>query len=90
MSWSDRRLFVLSLLAVGACGFTPAYGPGGDAMALRGQVAIEDPTDKLAYDLVARLDERLGHAANPRWRLDHAITTDRIGVGNTDAHAVTR
>ena len=96
MSWSEfmsrrgRRLLLLAPLALAACGFTPAYGPGGGATALRGQVAIEDPTDKLAYDLSARLDERLGHAVNPRWRLDHAITTDRIGVGITDANAVTR
>jgi len=90
MSSSDRRLFVLSLLALGACGFAPAYGPGGGAAALRGQVATAEPADKLAYDLVGRLEERLGRAGNPRWRLDYAITTDRIGVGITAENAVTR
>ena len=90
MSWSDRRLFLSSLLALTACGFTPAYGPGGGATALRGQVAIAVPQDKLAYDLASRLEERLGHATTPHWRLDPVITTDRIGVGITDANAVTR
>ena len=85
-----RRLFALSLLALGACGFTPAYGPGGGATALRGQVATADPTDRDAYDLVARLEERLGRASSPRWRLDYAIRTDRIGVAVTAENAVTR
>ena len=90
MSWSERRLFLTSLLALGACGFAPAYGPGGAATALRGAVATATPDDKLGYDLVGRLEERLGPAANPRWRLDYTITTNRIGVGITSENAVTR
>ncbi len=90
MSWSDRRLFVLSLLALGACGFTPAYGPGGGASALRGTVAAAEPTDKLAYDLVARLEERLGYASNPQWLLEYAISTQETGVAVTAENAVTR
>ncbi|MGQ0566260.1 MAG: LPS assembly lipoprotein LptE [Gemmobacter sp.] len=85
-----RRLLFLAPLALVACGFTPAYGPGGGAAALRGQVAVAEPADKLAYDLVARLEQRLGPPATPRWRLDHAITTDRIGVAITAENAVTR
>ncbi len=90
MSWSERRLFLLSLLALGACGFAPAYGPGGGATALRGQVALSAPDDRLGYDLAGRLEERLGRAGNPLWRLDYAITTKRIGVGITAENAVTR
>ena len=96
MSWSEfkpspgRRLFLASLLALSACGFAPAYGPGGAANALRGQVTTAEPQDRNAYDLVARLEERLGRAASPRWRLDYAITSQRIGVAITAANAVTR
>ena len=96
MSWSEfisrpgRRLFLSSLLALGACGFTPAYGPGGGATVLRGQLTTAEPTDRNAYDLVARLEERLGRARDARWRLDYAIATDRIGVAITAANAVTR
>jgi LPS-assembly lipoprotein len=90
MSSPGRRLFLLSLTALGACGFAPAYGPGGGATALRAQVTTAEPADRNAYDLVARLEERLGRASSPRWRLDYAITTDRIGVGISAANAVTR
>jgi LPS-assembly lipoprotein len=85
-----RRLFLLSLAALAACGFTPAYGPGGGAMVLRGQVAPAEPDTRNAYDLVARLEDRLGHAASPRWRLDYTITSQRVGVAITAENAVTR
>ena len=81
---------MLSLAALAGCGFAPAYGPTGGALALRGRIGTADPTDRNAYDLVARLEERLGRAEGPRWRLDYAITTKAIGVGITPANAVTR
>lgn len=90
MSWSDRRLFLTSLLALSACGFAPAYGPGGGATALRGRVTTAEPTERNAYDLVARLEERLGRAGDAAWRLEYAITTDRVGVAITAENAVTR
>jgi LPS-assembly lipoprotein len=90
MSWSDRRLVLLSFAALAACGFTPAYGPGGGASALRGRVALAEPSDKAAYDLTGRLAERLGAPASPAWRLDYAIATERVGVAITAANAVTR
>ena len=86
----SRRMLLLAPLALSACGFVPAYGPGGAATALRGQVTTAEPQDRNAYDLVARLEERLGRAATATWRLDYTITTDRIGVAITAANAVTR
>ena len=48
MSSSDRR-FVLgafALLPLAACGFTPAYAPGGPAEGLLGQILVDAPEDK--------------------------------------------
>lgn len=79
---------MLPLLA--ACGFTPAYAPGGAASALLGRIATAEPSDKRAYDLVARLEERLGRAQGAAWRLDYTIDTRTTGVGITPDGAVTR
>ncbi|MCX8508831.1 MAG: LPS assembly lipoprotein LptE [Rhodobacteraceae bacterium] len=92
MSSSDRRRF-LALLAASplvACGFTPAYGPGGPAEGLNGQIAIDDPYDKNAFDLVGRLEERLGRAKPGKWRLSYAITVSSVGLGITSTNAITR
>jgi LPS-assembly lipoprotein len=89
MSSPDRRMFLL-LPLLAACGFTPAYGPGGGAAELNGRVATAEPTDKRAYDLVARLEERLGRAKAAVFRLDYTIAAAPLGVGITPEGAVTR
>lgn len=74
---SDRRAF-LTLLAVAplaACGFEPAYAPGGPAAGLLGRVAVDAPDDKDAFDLVARLEDRLGRTRTPDFRLSYRIST---------------
>jgi LPS-assembly lipoprotein len=96
MSSPDRRTVLrlplgaalLPLLA--ACGFTPAYGPGGGAKALAGRVQTPEPSDRRAYDLVARLEERLGRGEAAVWRLDYEIAAKALGVGITPDGAVTR
>lgn len=77
MSSSDRRS-ILALLAAGAlaaCGFEPAYAPGGPAAGLLGQVTVDAPEDKDAFDFVARLEDRLGRTRTPAYRLSYRITT---------------
>lgn len=86
---TDRRtLLLLPLLA--ACGFTPAGAPGGPVMALQGTVRVADPSDRNAFDLVERLEERLGRPAAPRFDLTYAISTEAIGVGLTPEAEITR
>jgi LPS-assembly lipoprotein len=77
MSSSDRRAFLTLIAAApfAACGFTPAFGPGGPAAGLLGRVAVDAPADKDAFDLVARLEERLGRTRVPDLRLSYRITT---------------
>jgi LPS-assembly lipoprotein len=86
----SRRSLLLAPLALAACGFTPAYAPGGPATALLGTVRAQDPTDKKAFDLVERLEERLGRPENHRYDLAYTITTEAVGVGITTENEITR
>ena len=92
MSWSDRRSVLALLLAapLAACGFAPAYGPGGAAAALRGAVALAEPADRDGFDFAARLEDRLGRANAPRFRLDWSVETTPVGAGITPTGAITR
>ena len=73
MSWSDRRSFLLGALALGGCGFTPVYSPGGAAEGLRGRIAFDAPADRAGFDFVRQLEQRLGLPANPDFRLAASI-----------------
>lgn len=86
----SRRLLLLSVLAVAACGFTPAYGPGGGAAGLQGTIRVADPVDKNGFDLVERLEEQLGRPTAARFDLAYAITADPNGVGLTQDGEITR
>ncbi len=90
MSSFNRRTLLLLPLALAACGFTPAYAPGGAAKKLLGSVWVQDPTDKNGFDLVERLEERLGRPENRRYDLAYTITTEVVGVGITTENAITR
>ena len=59
----------LAVLALTACGFTPVYGPGGAGTALQNRVLVEQPDDRTGFLLVQRLEERLGRAGDPAYRL---------------------
>lgn len=89
MSLPDRRAF-LTLALLAGCGFTPAYGPNGSATVLSGTVRAADPGDKNAFDLVQRLEERLGRPQAARFDLAYSITTKTIGVGVTPDGSITR
>lgn len=74
-----------------ACGgFVPAFGPDSGARALLNRVAVADPTDKNAFDLVQRVEERLGRAVSPAYSLGYEIVTDEVDLGVTPANAITR
>ncbi|MGY6706653.1 LPS assembly lipoprotein LptE [Roseinatronobacter sp.] len=91
MSLFERRqvLGMLAVLPLAACGFTPAYAPGGAGAALRGQVRAADPRDSLGFGFVGALEERLGRPTNPRFDLSYDISTSErgsarvAGVGET-------
>ncbi|WP_299371559.1 LPS assembly lipoprotein LptE [uncultured Tateyamaria sp.] len=68
MSWLKPVLLCLTL-AVAACGFEPVYGPGGAGTALQNRVQVDPPRDRDGFLLVQRLEERLGRAGDPAYRL---------------------
>jgi LPS-assembly lipoprotein len=92
MSLYNRRLFLgfCAIAALAACGFTPAYAPGGAGQALQNSIRADDPTDKPGFDLVERLEERLGPAKRPRYALSYTIKLNPVGVAITTSNAVTR
>ncbi len=90
MSSFSRRAILLLPVALAACGFTPAYAPGGDAAALIGNIWVEDPTEKRGFDLVQRFEERLGRPQKARYLLAYTITTESIGLGITPEDVITR
>lgn len=97
MSLPDRRKALLLLAAaplslggLAACTFTPSYAPGGPASAMLGAIRVANPDSKNAFDLVERLEERLGRPQAARFDLEYQIATNRIGVGITPENAITR
>ena len=91
-----RSLLLLPLalatlpLALAACGFSPAYAPGGPAARMLGTVRAADPDTKNAFDFVERIEERLGRPEDVRFDLNYRIETKRIGVGITADNRTTR
>ena len=86
----SRRLFVLSALALAACGFTPAYGPAGGAQKLQGMVEVDAPTERDSYLLTERLEERLGRASSPPFGLSYALTLREERMAITATNITTR
>ena len=89
MSWS-KRSFLLSALAVTACGFTPVHGPGGAAEGLRGAIEVATPQDRDAYTLVKRLDERLATRPGARYLLSYQVTVRKEDLGVTPDQVIRR
>jgi LPS-assembly lipoprotein len=88
--WLPDRRTLLLMPVLAACGFSPAGAPDGPVAALQGTVRVADPADRNAFDLVERLEERLGRPVAPRFDLAYTITTDAIGVGLTPEAEITR
>lgn len=73
-----------------ACGFAPANAPGAAAAGLQGRIRVADPSDKLGFDLVERLEERLGRPDSVAYDLSYTIVTEDVGTGITADNAITR
>jgi LPS-assembly lipoprotein len=77
-------------LAVAGCGFSPAYGPDGEAASLLGGIQPDTPVTRDDFALVRRLAERFGPPENARYRLAYKVTTETIGQAITPDNATTR
>ena len=90
MSCCSRRILLLGLPALAACGFEPVYGPGASARLLRGKVRVDAPDDQSSYLLVRNLEQRLGRPGVPDYRLSIEPTTTQQGQAVTVAGEITR
>lgn len=90
MSLFNRRIFLLSAVALAGCGFSPAYKAGGSASSLRGQVAVAAGSDRESYALSKDLTQIFDHSSAPRYQLDFDITTDEDALGITQDQEITR
>lgn len=89
---SDRRgfLVLLAALPLTACGFSPVYAPGGEAAARFGRIGFAAPADRNAFDLVARLEDRLGRAEDTDYQLTYRVETAERGQAITTDDVTTR
>lgn len=92
MSLSDRRhlLALLAAAPLAACGFTPAFAPGGPADGLTGSVRAADPQDQNSFDFVRSFEDRLGRPSAPRYSLAYKIETDTEGLAIARDNTTTR
>ena len=75
----SRRAALLGLLALGACGLTPVYGPNGAGRRLFGRVRPRDPQTYQDFAFNRRIAERLGGEGTD-YDLDYRIA---VGVVKT-------
>ena len=75
-------------LLLGACGFTPAYGPGGAATALRDRIALFTPDDLPGFALRNALADRLGDNPGGSYALAVTLTQNQTAAA-IDSDGVT-
>lgn len=85
-----RRTLITCLLALGACGFQPAYGPTGPASKLQGNIEVTAPDTRNGFDFVRRLEERLGQPQAAQYTLSYTLSLTEDGLGVTPAQSITR
>lgn len=101
MSLFNRRLALAVLIApLAACNFQPVYGPGGSGQIIRDRISVAAPETRLEFELVARLEDRLGIGggtytldynlvtAEPNQAIDGAENIDRINIAGTLGYEV--
>ncbi len=102
MSSFDRRtlLAALAVLPMAGCNFRPVYGPGGAGGVLRNRVNVSAPRTRLEFELVARLEDRIGSGSDfdlgfdlatgrSDLAVDGADNIDRVNITGTLAFTVT-
>ncbi len=87
-----RFLLLGALLALAACGYSPAYAPGEPARELHVGLIPDPPSNENDLAFVSRIESRLATQADraPRYRLGYEISTVRKGVGLTPDQEIVR
>lgn len=90
MSLFNRRtlLTAFAALPLAACNFQPVYGPGGSGTVIRNQIRVADPTSRIEFALVARLEDRIGTGG--AYTLDYTIDRSQRDVAIDEAETINR
>ncbi|MCF6273482.1 MAG: LPS assembly lipoprotein LptE [Rhodobacteraceae bacterium] len=86
----SRRALLLAPLALAACGFTPIYGRGSAAEALRGKIAFSAVNSRLTFEFNEELENRLGLTQTPLFQLDVTLSVTSKGLAIAQDNAITR
>ena len=79
---------IVGIMALSACGFTPAYGPNGAAGKVQGQVATTTPDTISGFYLRNQIVDRIGSGG--RFALDVSIAESRDAVAISQTGDTTR
>ncbi|MDT8327760.1 MAG: LPS assembly lipoprotein LptE [Roseovarius sp.] len=90
LSFNRRHLLLLGAAALGACGFTPAYAPGGAGNALQGQIEIDAPNTRAGYLLTRALENRFGRSSVARYGLSYGIDIQQDSIAISASNVATR
>lgn len=97
MSLSDRRFVLRGLalcgiasLGLAACGFTPAYGPTGQARLLQDSILADAPSNRDDYLLVQHLESRLGRGTNGPYALGYSYGISGASMAVTAENVAAR
>ena len=93
MWYSERRSVLAGLALLGvtaACGFSPAYAPGGAGSVLRNQILANAPGDKLGYFFVERIEDRLGRNDSAPYQLNYTLALSVDGLAITPDESTLR
>lgn len=90
MSLYSRRALLCLPLALAACGFSPVYGTGGTGGQLQNAVEVVEPDTRDAFLLTRRVEEKLGRANAPVYRLNVDIDTDQEDIAVDRQGDITR
>jgi LPS-assembly lipoprotein len=81
----SKRQFLTggAMVCLSACGYSPAYAPGGVGERLRGKIRVSDPGESNSFAFVERFEARMGVPTQPTHDLAYGIGFGADGVSIT-------
>ena len=76
-SHAQRRLLLIGALALGACGFTPVYGPGGSGDKLQNALQFSAPETEFGFRVRTTLEDRFGLTGTPLYTVEIGLNSKR-------------
>ena len=91
MSSFSRRSVILGVpAAVAACGFSPAFAPGGAATRLQNSILLDEPVGREGFLFNRHFEDRLGRGSPARYGLSYSISVDEDAIAITEDNVITR